>query len=97
MKKKIKLENMGVGVAASTLGSLEALLEYLSKEKVPVSYVSVGPVSREDVMRAMKSTLSEIPEKRKKEYLFLYLDIVACWSLTSKSFPTLRNSQSKTK
>ncbi len=49
---------MGVGVAASTLGSLEALLEYLSKEKVPVSYVTVGPVSKEDVMKAMKSLLS---------------------------------------
>lgn len=66
VKKKIKLENTGVGVAASTLGSLEALLEYLSKEKVPVSYVTVGPVSKEDVMKAMKSTLSEIPERRKK-------------------------------
>lgn len=58
VKKKIKLENSGVGVAASTLGSLEALLEYLNKEKVPVSYVTVGPVSKEDVMKAMKATLS---------------------------------------
>lgn len=73
---------MGVGVAASTLGSLEALLEYLNKEKVPVSYVTVGPVSKEDVMKAMKSTLSEIPEKRKKEYIFLHLDLLVFWSST---------------
>ena len=58
---------MGVGVAASTLGSLQALLEYLSKQKVPVSYVTVGPVSKEDVMKAMKSTLSQIPTLRKKQ------------------------------
>jgi translation initiation factor 5B len=44
------------------------LLEYLNKEKVPVSYVTVGPVSKEDVMKAMKSLLSEIPDRRKKEY-----------------------------
>lgn len=69
-------------MAASTLGSLEALLEYLNKEKVPVSYVTVGPVSKEDVMKAMKSTLSEIPEKRKKEYIFLHLDLLVFWSLT---------------
>jgi len=43
------------------------LLEYLNKEKVPVSYVTVGPVSKEDVMKAMKSLLSEIPDRRKKE------------------------------
>lgn len=67
IKKKIKLENLGVGVAASTLGSLEALLEYLKSQKVPVSYITVGPVSKDDVMKAMKSVLSEIPEKRKKE------------------------------
>lgn len=71
-----------MGVAASTLGSLEALLEYLNKEKVPVSYVTVGPVSKEDVMKAMKSTLSEIPEKRKKEYIFLHLDLLVFWSST---------------
>lgn len=66
IKKKIKLENLGVGVAASTLGSLEALLEYLNSQKVPVSYITVGPVSKDDVMKAMKSVLSEVPEKRKK-------------------------------
>lgn len=66
IKKKIKLENLGVGVAASTLGSLEALLEYLNTQKVPVSYITVGPVSKDDVMKAMKSVLSEVPEKRKK-------------------------------
>jgi translation initiation factor 5B len=58
---------LGVGVAASTLGSLEALLEYLASQKVPVSYITVGPVSKDDVMKAMKSVLSEVPEKRKKE------------------------------
>ena len=58
IKKKIKLENLGVGVAASTLGSLQALLIYLKDKKIPVSYVTVGPVSKEDVMKAMKATLS---------------------------------------
>lgn len=81
VKKKIKLQNSGVGVAASTLGSLEALLEYLSKEKVPVSYVTVGPVSKEDVMKAMKSTLSEIPERRKKQYTAFKLGMLAFQSL----------------
>ena len=60
-----------MGVAASTLGSLEALLEYLKGEKIPVSHISVGPVSREDVIKGMKSILSEVPEKRKEEYACL--------------------------
>ena len=46
IQKKFKLEAMGVGVSASTLGSLEALLEYLHGQKIPVSHISVGPVSK---------------------------------------------------
>lgn len=68
VKKKADLQKLGVGVAASTLGSLEALLEYLKKQNIPVSYVTVGPISKDDIMKAMKSILVENPENRKKEF-----------------------------
>ncbi|EAS07789.1 elongation factor Tu GTP-binding domain protein (macronuclear) [Tetrahymena thermophila SB210] len=68
VKKKVKLVNIGVGVAASTLGSLEALLDFLEKKKIPVSYVSVGPVSKDSITKALKSVLADDPKKRKQEY-----------------------------
>ena len=39
---------------ASTLGSLEALLEFLRSPavKIPVSGIAIGPIHRKDVMRA---------------------------------------------
>ncbi|KAK5874757.1 hypothetical protein CesoFtcFv8_027316 [Champsocephalus esox] len=48
----IKLEDKGVYVQASTLGSLEALLEFLRTSKVPYAGINIGPVHKKDVMRS---------------------------------------------
>ena len=55
----------GVCVQASTLGSLEALLELLRSDavKIPVSGINIGPVHRRDIMRA-----SVMLEKGRKKY-----------------------------
>ncbi|KAL4194703.1 hypothetical protein AMTRI_Chr05g60790 [Amborella trichopoda] len=62
---KIDKSGEGVCVQSSTLGSLEALLEFLKSPAVniPVSGISIGPVHKKDVMRA-----SVMLERKKKEY-----------------------------
>jgi len=57
----IKTKPLGVFVQASTLGSLEALLEFLKVSKIPYAGVRIGPVVKKDVMRA--STMLEHDEK----------------------------------
>ncbi|XXG40343.1 hypothetical protein AAC387_Pa01g1082 [Persea americana] len=61
---RIDKSGEGVSVQASTLGSLEALLEFLRSPAVniPVSGTSIGPVHKRDVMRA------SVMLERKKEY-----------------------------
>ncbi|GFU38600.1 eukaryotic translation initiation factor 5B [Nephila pilipes] len=48
----IKVTGTGAYVQTSTLGSLEALMEFLTESKIPVSGVRIGPVTKKDVMKA---------------------------------------------
>ncbi|XP_046461821.1 eukaryotic translation initiation factor 5B-like [Daphnia pulex] len=54
---RIKLQDRGVYVQASTLGSLEALLEFLKTSEIPYANIRIGPVVKKDVMKA--STMLE--------------------------------------
>jgi len=70
MDKYVDKSKEGVCVQASTLGSLEALLEFLLQSKIPVCAISIGPVHKKDVMKAMKA-LNAMENKNhvtKKEY-----------------------------
>ncbi|KAG8906155.1 hypothetical protein FRB99_007469 [Tulasnella sp. 403] len=60
----------GVSVQASTLGSLEALLDFLNTSKIPVSGINIGPVHKKDIMRA-----SAMLEKAKELACVLCFDV----------------------
>lgn len=62
---------LGVYVQASTLGSLEALLEFLRTSKIPVSGINIGPVHKRDVTKA-----STMLEKRKEYATILAFDVI---------------------
>lgn len=51
----------GVVVQSSTLGSLEALLDFLKDMKIPVMSIGLGPVFKRDVMKAT-TMLEKAPE-----------------------------------
>jgi translation initiation factor 5B len=59
---RIKTDNIGVVVKADTLGTLEAVVEALKREKIPVRLADVGPVSKNDVLEA------SVSGKHRKEY-----------------------------
>ncbi|XP_033194810.1 eukaryotic translation initiation factor 5B isoform X1 [Bombus vancouverensis nearcticus] len=48
----IRLVERGVYVQASTLGALEALLDFLKSSKIPYAGIRIGPVVKKDVMKA---------------------------------------------
>ncbi|KAB5593240.1 Translation initiation factor 5B [Ceratobasidium theobromae] len=60
----------GVCVQASTLGSLEALLEFLRVSQIPVSGINIGPVHKRDVMRS-----ATMLEKAKELACILCFDV----------------------
>ena len=67
---KVSKTGRGVSVQASTLGSLEALLEFLRVSKIPVATISIGPVFRKDVLRA-----GIMLEKAKEYAVMLCFDV----------------------
>lgn len=67
---KVSKDRRGVSVQASTLGSLEALLEFLKVSKIPVSNISIGPVYKRDVMQA-----GTMLEKAKEYAVMLCFDV----------------------
>lgn len=67
---KVSKTGRGVSVQASTLGSLEALLEFLRVSKIPVASISIGPVFKKDVLRA-----GIMLEKAKEYAVMLCFDV----------------------
>ena len=67
---KVSKTGRGVSVQASTLGSLEALLEFLKQSKIPVANISIGPVYKRDVMQA-----GIMLEKAKEYAVMLCFDV----------------------
>ena len=65
LTKGLQTDQRGVMVHASTLGALEALLQYLREEckpPIPVSHVNIGPIHKKDVMRANIMNEKKMPE-----------------------------------
>ncbi|ODV97331.1 hypothetical protein PACTADRAFT_32802 [Pachysolen tannophilus NRRL Y-2460] len=60
----------GVTVQASTLGSLEALLDFLKDMKIPVMSIGLGPVYKRDVMKA-----TTMLDKAKEYAVMLCFDV----------------------
>ena len=67
---RVSKTGRGVSVQASTLGSLEALLEFLKVSKIPVANISIGPVYKRDVMSA-----GIMLEKSKEYAVMLCFDV----------------------
>lgn len=75
MDKYVDKSKQGVCVQASTLGSLEALLEFLLKSKIPVCAISIGPVHKKDVLKAMKVLALEEKKIQKEFATILAFDV----------------------
>lgn len=75
---------VGVYVMASTLGSLEALLQFLTEKKIPVFSVNLGTVQKKDVKKA-----SIMREKGHPEYAVILAFDVKCAAEAEKEAQVL--------
>eukprot|EP00826_Nyctotherus_ovalis_P026097 TRINITY_DN2036_c0_g1_i4.p1 TRINITY_DN2036_c0_g1~~TRINITY_DN2036_c0_g1_i4.p1 ORF type:complete len:695 (-),score=291.59 TRINITY_DN2036_c0_g1_i4:645-2729(-) len=56
IRKYISKHGEGIYVQSSTLGSLEALLELLKSNKIPVSGIGLGPLYKKHILKVMKAS-----------------------------------------
>ncbi|KZT33859.1 P-loop containing nucleoside triphosphate hydrolase protein [Sistotremastrum suecicum HHB10207 ss-3] len=70
LMESIDKSGRGVCVQASTLGSLEALLDFLKVSKIPVSGIDIGPVHKKNIRRA-----ATMLEKAKELACILCFDV----------------------
>jgi translation initiation factor 5B len=73
---KFKLEEKGVMVNASTMGSLEALVRFLQEEckpPIPISQVNIGKVMKKDVLKT--KIINENSEEELKTIMAFNVDI----------------------
>lgn len=67
----IELQQEGIHIVSSTLGSLEALVSFLKGSKVPISGVSVGVIRKKDLI-----IVASMTKKRKEYAVILCFDVV---------------------
>jgi len=67
IKGFLSKDGKGLMVQASSLGSLEAILTFLNKEKVDIAAVGLGHLQKKDVLKIQ--TIHAKDENTKKEYL----------------------------
>lgn len=59
---KLKTQPHGVHVQASTIGSLEALLQFLETSSIPVASIGIGTIYRSTVVKV------NVMKEKKPEY-----------------------------
>lgn len=59
---KLKTQALGVHVQASTIGSLEALLQFLETSSIPVASIGIGTIYRSTVVKV------NVMKEKKPEY-----------------------------
>ena len=75
LEKYVDKTKEGVCVQASTIGSLEALLEFLYQMQIPVSSVNIGPVHKKDILKAMKNLVPTAAGTNKEFACMLAFDV----------------------
>lgn len=75
LEKYVDKTKEGVCVQSSTIGSLEALLEFLYQMEIPVCSVNIGPVHKKDLMKAMKSLVGTSAGANKEYACLLAFDV----------------------
>jgi translation initiation factor 5B len=75
ISKYLNKKGQGLCVQSSTLGSLEALLEFLKTSNIPVAGIGIGPVYKKDIQKALKASAGTGKDAKEEFATLLAFDV----------------------
>ena len=71
-KEKIQISSQGIFLAASNPGSMDSLIQFSKANEIPIAFVCLGPILKDNFMKALNSNCEKLQKPRQVNDLIIF-------------------------